>query len=556
MEYIRRCVIFVALLSLCACSGREMDRLLDIESFIQERPDSALAELQKIDHMELVSGREKALFSLLMSMAHDKVYYTLSDPEMIAPALSFYRRHKAGDHYAASLFYQGRISYDNSDYSSAIISLQNALQEARTPYWKAMALSHLGYTYNDCFNSDEELNCLKAAYEIMKESGDSLQVMRAMSALATAYHNNRMDEKADSLLTSLTVSATPFYVAFPQLADLRIKQQDPDYDEIVDYFETGIDNDVEMTVEYWCEYAYALFKTGSRKRSEAIFNQLAGFGDDIHVAVWRSRLAEDEGDYESALRLEKKYETAADSLVHEQLSQSVFRAQAEHYRMASELEAQKRKQSILVAVLVAFILLSIVVYVIVSNIIRRQSLAAELERMSRLAEESESMLKLARESLDETKTDLDTTEAKLKALRRQYAKTYQSQFAEIGRLFDYCNVGDRRGSAAMKHYKARTAKIIEELSQGEEGQKGFEERINNELDNIMVKLRQDFPEFKEPDFRFLSYVIVGFDATTRSILFNETVINMRVKKTRLLKKIHSSQSKNIDFYDCFMGPDR
>lgn len=556
MKHFRQILSILILLILCSCHDRQMDRMKDIESYIQNRPDSALVELQSIPSSSLKSRREQALYSLLNSMAVDKNDQMMTDPGVIAPALSFYKKHGKGDYYAAALFYAGRVHFDNGDYPNAILNFQKAHKSAQSPYWQAMALSHLGYSYNSCFNSEEELACLNEAYELMKDSGDSLFINRALSALATAYHNNRMESKADSLMRVLVSSERTFYVAFPQWADFKIKQRDPDYDEIVGLFEIGIDNDVDMTVEYWCEYAYALYKCGREKRSDAIFRQLDDLGDNLHVAVWRSRLSEDGEDYKEALKYERDYERLADSLVHKQLSQSVFKAQAEHYRLASELEIQKRKKSRSVAVLTIFIILALLAFVILSYHYRQRLLAEEVERLNRIMDESETMLALAREELNEARSNLGATEVKLKNLRIQFASTYRSQFAEIGRMFDYRGTETSPGSSALLNYKERTDKIIKELSHGQEKQKEFEDRINKDLDDIMSKLRKDFPEFKESDFRFLSYVIVGFDATTRAILLDETTVNMRVKKTRLLKKIRNSSSENSNLYSCFLYPDR
>lgn len=540
--------------ALCACSSREMARLQDIESYIQERPDSAYAELQTIEPSVLRTKKEKALFSLLNAMAQDKNYIDIADSEIIEPALSFYSHHKQGDHYTASLFYSGRISFNKEDYSKAVIAYQCAMESTESPYWRGMLYSHMGYSYNRSFNMEEELSCAKKGLDIALARGDSMKINQARGSLATAYHNNRMHRQADSLLSILVYSDKPYYVSFPQLADSKIKQADTDYNEIVSLFEEGMAHDSGMTIDHWCEYAYALYKCGNQKRSDAIFKQLEDLGDDMHIAIWKARVAEDEKDFESALKYEKEYEQLADSLVHAQLSQSVFKAQAEHYKLASELESSKRKQSFMTASILILVILMIASIVISVYLRRQRRMADDIARLSAIADESESMLRLVQDDLSATRLGLDETESKLEDLRRSYAKTYQSQFAEIGRLFDYYRPEDSVSSTAVRKYKERTDKIIAEICHGDELQGEFEDRINRDLDNIMAKLRNDFPEFKESDFRFLSYVIVGFDATTRAIILDETPVNMRVKKARLLKKIRASQPENLELYNCFLSP--
>lgn len=553
MNHMRYSVILLsALLVVCSCS-QEYNRLLNIESYIQERPDSALVVLRAINSSNLKSARERALYSLLTEMALDKNYVDISELSVIEPAVSYYRHHKKENHYCAALFYKGRINYNGGDYSQAVNNFLEAEKWTDSPYWRSMIFSHLGYTYNKCFNNCEEIACAEKALDIVKELNNPLAIQQSMSALATAYLNNRMFFQADSLLVSLCSADPPYYIAYPQRADLMIKQPLPDYEEIKGLFETGIKNNVEMTMEYLSEYAYAIYKTGDKQNAEAIFRKLCQTGKEPDVFFWKGKMLEDEGDFHTALEDRKTYDSLADSLVRENLSQSVFKALAVQYKLESTIATQNRKQTVLWLTFVILVLLIITSYIIRIYRRKQQALASDLECLERMVDESESMLQLAREDLVDTKSVLENTESKLHELRRQYARTYQAQFAEIGQMFDYCESGTSLNRKAIDNYKERIKQIVRELNQGEKAQKDFEDRINRDIDNIMLKIRTDFPELKESDFRFLSYVIVGFDATTRAILLDETPNNMRVKKARLLKKIRNSNTENYNLYSCFFS---
>ena len=45
--------------------------------------------------------------------------------------------------------------------------------------------------------------------------------------------------------------------------------------------------------------------------------------------------------------------------------------------------------------------------------------------------------------------------------------------------------------------------MFEEIASGSEGQKKFEARINADLDDIVSKIRSDFPKLKDDDIRFI-----------------------------------------------------
>ena len=61
---------------------------------------------------------------------------------------------------------------------------------------------------------------------------------------------------------------------------------------------------------------------------------------------------------------------------------------------------------------------------------------------------------------------------------------------------------------------------------------------------ILRHFRDEFPKYSEEDYRFISYVFVGFDATTLYIIFNmPSVAAVYMKKSRIKKTISDSNAK-------------
>lgn len=91
------CAAAVVLLS-CSKADLETERTLeDVASFIEERPDSALTILDTMDSFSLTTSALKARHSLLLAMARDKNYIDDTTDSIIAPAVSWYRRHGSAD---------------------------------------------------------------------------------------------------------------------------------------------------------------------------------------------------------------------------------------------------------------------------------------------------------------------------------------------------------------------------------------------------------------------------------------------------------------------------
>lgn len=71
----------------------------------------------------------------------------------------------------------------------------------------------------------------------------------------------------------------------------------------------------------------------------------------------------------------------------------------------------------------------------------------------------------------------------------------------------------------------------------EPNQRQLEAMIDDGLDGIMRKLRRAMPEASEKDFRFISFVILGFDAKTIARMMNYSVNSVYTKRSNLREKL-------------------
>ena len=101
----------------------EVYRLLtDVDSYIESRPDSALAVLEGINKAELTTKELEAKYALLMSMALDKNYIDLQSDSVIAPAVRYYENHGTPDERLLTHYYRGVIYLNDGDRESAMES--------------------------------------------------------------------------------------------------------------------------------------------------------------------------------------------------------------------------------------------------------------------------------------------------------------------------------------------------------------------------------------------------------------------------------------------------
>ena len=137
----KRALLFVVfpLIFLQGCSSWSVsDTLNDVESYIMERPDSALAVLDTMDRTRLKSDNLKAHHALLHAMALDKNYIDVDDDSLASIAVKYFSKKGPDKYYARSLYYLGLSYFYAKDYKNAILEFTKAEKVAERSdslYW-------------------------------------------------------------------------------------------------------------------------------------------------------------------------------------------------------------------------------------------------------------------------------------------------------------------------------------------------------------------------------------------------------------------------------------
>lgn len=122
----------LAALCLTACTRpADVPELDTADSLMEQRPDSALALLRRIDTLRLTSRHDRARYAMLLSMALNKNYIDLKDFHVLQPAIDYYEEHGTPTEQMRTFYYQGRI-YDNAgNMSKALQTFLKALEKGK-----------------------------------------------------------------------------------------------------------------------------------------------------------------------------------------------------------------------------------------------------------------------------------------------------------------------------------------------------------------------------------------------------------------------------------------
>lgn len=555
---------------LVSCDNRQTKSLLqDVETYIQERPDSALRVLRKVDSLTLNTKSLRARYSLLFAMALDKNYIDTTALSILEPTVAYYERLGSPQDKMLSCYYLGRIYANRKDYPNAVIFYSQALRESSEYdyYHRGLIYAASADAYNASFNDEEELRNTILAYECFEKIGDK-DLDLSLYKVAQAYHNNERFDVADSLYSLVysgkdSTSRLALY-AMEDLVSNDLYQEKQDVERDLELLEYVAEHRGNLSLESYYEYAYLLLLAGKESEAENILSQLSNREANGKTMEIRYRIAECKGQNEEALALLKSMLSHQNDVVKKKLAQSVFKAQSDYYRLTAEVSEQKstisNQRSIII--LIAGLMMAGLLYIVFMK--RKTALIREKDRLAQAVEESEKLLETVRNRAKQEKEERDKDifdlkshnereRDKIKELREMYVALYQKRFSEIGKYYDAAS-SHRLESIKEKAYHdviSSTQALFEEIASGSEGQKKFEARINADLDDIVSKIRSDFPKLKDDDIRFICYLIVGFDTSTISFLMDISKENVRVKKHRLREKLNGYAGLNETLYRLF-----
>ena len=164
--------------------------LEDVDSYIEARPDSALAVLEGIDKSELTSKELEAKYALLLSQALDKNYIDLQSDSIIAPAVRYYENHGTPDERLKMYYYSGRIKQNSGDYEGAMerfVKGESYGDECTDKALLGRLYAVKQYVYQETINYPSAIPNAQLAADAFLEAEDVHKYLLEINDLAILY---------------------------------------------------------------------------------------------------------------------------------------------------------------------------------------------------------------------------------------------------------------------------------------------------------------------------------------------------------------------------------
>lgn len=509
------------------CSDNSPKSILtDIDSFIQERPDSALAILDTMDRASLKTERLKAHHALLHAMALDKNFIDVSNDSIARVAVDYYATRGSRKSYARSLYYLGLAYFYQEEYTKAIVEFTKAESVAVTSDSLYLGFSKVGLadTYGKSYNYGEEENNLKEAFDIFSSLSLNYYSQATLLRLANVYFNTSQTEKSIEILNELIIDNNiADNLKSSALATLAYQYTVKESPNLI-YAETLFRRNNEeyggnnMSIKRYWAWAYSLYATGRKSEAREIMSQLIS-DESVTSSYWQYLITKSDGNLLLSLKHLENYIKYNDIIVSDIIHQSVALSQRDYYEYLAdnyEYKAHNTRLTMLITIL-TFIFSSLFVFVLVRMYVRKQEFVKEKNLL---------YISEIRRQLEEAKRE------DYPLLKKKYLSLYRRKFEMIGTLYEHLMNSKDLINIEESIYKKVDALVIN-FTQDYKDSKKFEAMLDEDLDNIMSNLRSEIPDLKPKDYSIFSLFVIGFDVTTISHLLNTTMNTIYIRKSRI-----------------------
>lgn len=442
--------ILILTICLISCNGhsKHRDTLSQVESYIEEKPDSALAVLEQINVSELPGKEEKAKYALLYSMALDKNFIDKTDFEVLQPAIDYYDDNGSATDKLRTYYYQGRIYQNMGNDALAMENFVNAVEEgvnsddilttART-YFAQSKIYYSLYEWDSFIESNKHAanlfqeagvlnsyaNCLIRiinGYTLKEDPENALLYIEECKRMLGTISSGRLGDFYSSYLTYL----------------IKYGEEQEIIKVIQDYM-----NAVPASKMDWLTIANSYIKI---KRYDDALESVSQCSNDIEITSGLkyqaiiSDIYQHLGRYKESLEAYQKYMAASDSADYAVMRQDTKFVEERHQLELQTLtERESKKRVLLFAAFCIILLLGIILWIRTRLKVNRMEKAIAEQEMERyramyeqMEEERDNLTNILAQN-DELEPDVKTAVGKRLELLNKFFTAYITNNIEIDR---------------------------------------------------------------------------------------------------------------------------
>lgn len=404
--------MFVAVIVTCmvvSCGKNpKIDSLLTkADDLMAQHPDSSMAILNGIDRAQLGSDKECARYALLMSMALDKNYIDTTTFDVLQPAIDYYLENGSADERLRTLYYQGIIFLNRSDYDKAMdcyLKAEALKDECSDTLIYANMLVAQGKTYANSYQIEDYVRNNLRASDLYNKIGEDRRVfsslLRALDGSISLGNKLRSDS-----IRFLTDSLAQLH---PELDDALVGVRVTysirfDSDSVIKKILESITDFNQCNDETKLDATLGYLKLNEAKKAKEVFESIDLDSPNIksfkYISI-KPMVLEANGDYREALDAYKIFYLTVEAENSKIYSKKTTIAQNFHELEINQLCSLQSKDRLLWSCLCV-----VLVLIIIIGIIHYQLRIGKKNRI--ISEQEQSRLQLENENLQKQNSVLE-----------------------------------------------------------------------------------------------------------------------------------------------------
>ena len=414
----------LAAITIVSCNDArrsETYRLLeDVDSYIEARPDSALAVLEGIDKSELTSKELEAKYALLLSQALDKNYIDLQSDSIIAPAVRYYENHGTPDERLKMYYYSGRIKQNSGDYEGAMerfVKGESYGDECTDKALLGRLYAVKQYVYQETINYPSAIPNAQLAADAFLEAEDVHNYLLKINDLAILYqltHDEAKHAECINIIKENWDILTDKHKSHYYTILLNPYSNAENPDELISEYLSEVK---DSSLIIWSGLSNVYLRLNQPESVLQVLEYSLKYNQDEKDAAYyfaQASAYEQLGESDEALAAYKKYVEITDANDLEILKADTKFIEERHKKEIELLDAEHSKERIMFISIIAILCAVIIIYLIRKQLqirtAEKKQLEIEKKRYEQLyadaIAERDALTKMIEDSSvkDETKT--------------------------------------------------------------------------------------------------------------------------------------------------------
>ena len=536
--------ILIVTLSAISCGNiRDAHNTLnDIETFINERPDSALTILNSFDTSLLCRKSIWAHHSLLHAQAKDKCYIDETNDSLMTQVVNYYEDKRDKEKLFKAYYYLGRIQYNAGDYATSMLSYTKAEQlidEIDDDFIKGLLYAQLGMLNQMYYDYTSSMDAYESAQTFYKNAGEIVHQYYIKLNIGQLYQELKQYGMSEKLLCEV------MYWAYDNNYDLLCQEALEFLTTLYDETSQTDKSNTLLNSQYIdiCSTSLPIIQT--QALSLAKNNDLSSIDlidkcnlliqyteDTISNNYYRYRIYKELGYYKNALDNYEQMIHLQDSTTFSALQLPLQEVknnylQAENRYMQLKVKMHKTQKY--------FVILILCISICCITLYFRRKIQKKHTEMLGYIEVATDLEKTLMEKCQEVEdiyNSLDAIDSELKTSEGYISEMFYKQYELLNKLtstYYETHVCNKDMEAIYKQVSLE----IERLSSDKKSIRQLENFVNRYKGNIMTTIRTHLPNLHDMDYRLLCYLCAGFSAKAISIFTGDSTNNIYVKKSRI-----------------------